>query len=398
MNHIFPEKYFPDEPLFSAPVHIDFDMTNACNLACHHCHAASGKRQQDELSTDEIKDLINQMHGNGVIDLTIAGGEPFLRSDLMDILSHVNERPGLYTTVITNGTLLNKQTVKTLAKKCSRINFNISIDGSTPDKLDLLRHRKNRDETRRNQLFNQITSGAKSISDAGLRLGVSFVTSGMNSDDLESVYNMAIHELGAESVTAIRFFPAGFGKNALHELALNYTSWKNILLDLTLNKNRFKKLSLSVSAAWEIYLPLLNNGYSSQQIWDIWHYRSTLMDPVYSSKYQTGDASGIGDLNISSNGIVYPSVLMAGNNKVVCGDIRKNSLQDIWFNSPILKKMRKIKISEIGSPCTECKIRKLCGGGSRARALSITGMISGLDSWCPIISDKPWRGDVIILQ
>ena len=89
---------------------------------------------------------------------------------------------------------------------------------------------------------------------------------------------------------------------------------------------------------------------------------------------------------------------MAGNNKVFCGYIRKNSLQDIWFNSPILKKMSKIKISEIGSPCTECKIRKLCGGGSRARALSITGMISGLDSWCPIISDKPWRGDVIILQ
>ncbi|EFP6323309.1 radical SAM protein [Salmonella enterica] len=398
MESVFPEYYSCNEPLFNAPVHIDFDMTNACNLACHHCHAASGKRRPDELSMEEIKDAITQMHNDGVIDLTIAGGEPFLRSDLSDILSHANDCAGLYTTVVTNGTLLNRKTVEQLAKNCREINFNISIDGSTPDKMDILRHRKKRDETRRIQLFSQIISGAKAISDAGLRLGVSFVISGMNADDLENVYDMAIHVLGAESVTAIRFFPAGYGNNALNELALDYTAWENILLELTRNHTRFRKLSLSVSAPWEIYLPLLNNGYSPQQVWDIWHYRSTLTDPVYSSEYQTGDASGIGDLNISSNGMVYPSVLMSGNQSVLCGNIRTESLQDIWYTSPVLKKIREISLSEIGAPCTECQIRELCGAGSRARALSVTGKISGLDYWCPVITEKNGRDNVITLQ
>lgn len=97
MESVFPESYYCNEPLFNAPVHIDFDMTNACNLACKHCQAASGKRRPDELSIAEIKDAITQMHRSGVIDLTIAGGEPFLRPDLPDILSHANDCAGLYT-------------------------------------------------------------------------------------------------------------------------------------------------------------------------------------------------------------------------------------------------------------------------------------------------------------
>lgn len=398
MNYEFTGHHSRNEPLFNAPVHIDFDMTNACNLACHHCHAASGKRQADELSAGEIRDAVKQMHESGVIDLTIAGGEPFLRPDITDILAYTDTCAGLYTTVVTNGTLLTRNMVKELSRRCSGINFNISIDGSTPDKLDILRHRKKRDESRRAQLFQQIISGAKAISDAGLTLGVSFVISGMNADDLENVYDMAVHELGAESVTAIRFFPAGYGKDALNELALRYDSWERMLLDLTRRHEAFSKLTLSVSAPWEIYLPLIRNGYSPQQVWEIWRYRSTLTDPVFSAEYQLADASGIGDLNISSNGMVYPSVLMSGNQRVLCGNIREQSLSEIWYSSPVLNQLRDQRLSDIGLPCSDCQIRTLCGAGSRARALSISGHISGLDHWCPIIDEKYRRDNVITLQ
>ncbi|SFU55310.1 radical SAM additional 4Fe4S-binding SPASM domain-containing protein [Xenorhabdus koppenhoeferi] len=380
-----------DEPLFSSPIHVDFDMTNACNLACRHCHAASGKRQDNELTTAEIKNIISQLHESGVIDLTLAGGEPFLRPDMSEILAHAQSCFGLYTTVVTNGTLLNKKIIKTLANECPDISFNISIDGSTPDSLDILRHRKNRDQKRRELLFSQIISGAESLSATGLSLGVSFVVSGMNADELEGVYRLATEELGAKSVTAIRFFPAGYGKNALNELELKYQQWESMILHLTRNHDNFRKLTISVSAPWEIYLPLIRNGYSPQQIWDIWGYRSTLTDPMYSSVYQTADPSGVGDLNISGNGMVYPSVLMSRNDTVLCGNLREHSLTDIWYNAAALKKLRNIKISDIGSPCTTCEIGELCGAGSRSRALSITGNLKGLDLWCPIIAEKDNR-------
>jgi radical SAM protein with 4Fe4S-binding SPASM domain len=399
MGHDISVYHSESEPLFNTPIHVDFDMTNACNLACQHCHAASGKKQPDELTSDEIKRAIGELHRNGVIDLTIAGGEPFLRSDLTDILEYTNSCKGIYTTVVTNGTLLTRDTIKKLALNCSGVNFNISIDGSTPDKLDILRHRKRRSSDKRLLLFNQVTAGAKAISDAGLSLGVSFVVSGINADDLENVYDMAINELGASSVTAIHFFPAGFGKAALSELALEYGVWEKLILDLTKRNHSFRKLNIAVSASWEIYLPLLNSGFTPQQVWEIWQYRSTLSDPVFSSKHQTGDASGIGDLNISSNGNVYPSVLMAGNSDVLCGNIREQSLYDIWYSSGTLKKLRNMELSEIGSPCINCPIRDLCGAGSRSRALSLTGSLYGLDKWCPIIKEKDQRYDhVIALQ
>ncbi|MDE1482045.1 radical SAM protein [Xenorhabdus bovienii] len=376
-----------NEPLFSSPIHVDFDITNACNLACSHCHAASGKRLNDELNTEEIINIISQLQYSGVIDLTIAGGEPFLRPDIIDILSHAQSCNGLYTTVVTNGTLLKTDIIQELSVCCPDIGINISIDGSTPDKLDILRHRKNRDQKRKKILFSQIIKGAKYVSNADLPLGISFVMSDLNVDELESVYRLAIEKLGALSVTAIRFFPAGYGINHLNELELKYKRWEQIILQLTKNHEKFKKLTISVSAPWEIYLPLISNGYSPEEISDIWGYRSTLMDSMYSSNYQTADASGIGDLNISGNGLVYPSVLMSRNNRVLCGDLRKNTINEIWYNSSTLKKIRKIQISDIGYPCNTCEISKLCGGGSRSRALAITNDLKGLDFWCPIVSE-----------
>lgn len=396
MRHNIPGYRPRDEPLFHSPIHVDFDMTNACNLACHHCHAASGKRQRDELTTDEIRRTITELHHNGIIELTIAGGEPFLRPDLPDILAHAYSCQGMYTTVVTNGTLLKPCTIKKLATHCRGVNVNISIDGATPDTMDILRHRKKRDRDNRTLLFNQVIAGAKAISEAGLTLGVSFVVSGMNAEDLESVYDMAVNELGAQSVTAIRFFPAGFGKGALSDLALTYAVWETLLLDLTRRHQAFTKLTIAVSAPWEIYLPLLNHNYTPQQVWDIWHYRSTLTDPVFASEYQMADASGVGDLNISGNGNVYPSVLMSGNHDVLCGNIREQSLKEIWYNASALKKLRQIRLSDIGGPCLTCHIRDLCGAGSRSRALSLTGSLYGPDAWCPVISEND-RGNAHVI-
>ncbi|WP_157966664.1 SPASM domain-containing protein [Fastidiosibacter lacustris] len=111
-----------------------------------------------------------------------------------------------------------------------------------------------------------------------------------------------------------------------------------------------------------------------------------LADPLYSSAYQIGDSGGIGDLNISGNGNVYPSVLMSGSHDVLCGNIRNQSLKWIWNNANPLKELRNIQLSKIGGPCVDCHIRDLCGAGSRARALSLTGSIYGLDYWCPVIA------------
>ena len=70
-----------------ALTHVDFNLTNACNLACAHCHSASGKALPDELTTPELLRIVHEMHAMGVLSVAFAGGEPFMRPDLLDVLA-----------------------------------------------------------------------------------------------------------------------------------------------------------------------------------------------------------------------------------------------------------------------------------------------------------------------
>src|SRR5258708_31258102 len=68
------------------PLSAHVDLTYRCNERCIHCYLPHDDR--GELSTAEVKDLFDQLAAAGVFFLTISGGEPFLRTDLFELLAH----------------------------------------------------------------------------------------------------------------------------------------------------------------------------------------------------------------------------------------------------------------------------------------------------------------------
>src|SRR5437870_3548732 len=68
------------------PLSAHVDVTYRCNERCVHCYLPHDDR--GELSTAEVKDLFGQLAEAGVFFLTISGGEPFLRTDLFELLAH----------------------------------------------------------------------------------------------------------------------------------------------------------------------------------------------------------------------------------------------------------------------------------------------------------------------
>lgn len=102
-------------------------LTNRCNLACPHCYMFSGKADPSELTTSEIKKLISDfaIEGEGSV-LTISGGEPAVRSDLADIVMTAHDA-GLDVKLLTNGTLWNSESVAQVAPYLTSVQ--ISIDG-----------------------------------------------------------------------------------------------------------------------------------------------------------------------------------------------------------------------------------------------------------------------------
>ena len=66
-----------------------WEVTQACDLACVHCRAsAQPDRHPMELSTDEGKQLIDQIAALKVPVFVLTGGDPIKRPDLFDLIGH----------------------------------------------------------------------------------------------------------------------------------------------------------------------------------------------------------------------------------------------------------------------------------------------------------------------
>jgi radical SAM protein with 4Fe4S-binding SPASM domain len=82
--------------------------TNNCNLHCPYCEASAGKAAKNELTTEEVNRLIDDLSHMGVKRLLISGGEPLLRSDLMEIMAYASLRH-LELGLVTNGFFVEEQ-------------------------------------------------------------------------------------------------------------------------------------------------------------------------------------------------------------------------------------------------------------------------------------------------
>ncbi len=89
------------------PVAVAWLITGRCNLNCRYCKWKHERRTR-ELGTDQVKDLIDQMHEAGVLLVSFTGGEPLVRDDIGQIIRHVKSH-GMACKLNTNGHLVEKR-------------------------------------------------------------------------------------------------------------------------------------------------------------------------------------------------------------------------------------------------------------------------------------------------
>jgi radical SAM protein with 4Fe4S-binding SPASM domain len=90
-------------------------VTYRCNLRCYFCYQKHHARTcSKELSLKEWSSIFSQLAKAGTLYLTLTGGEPFMRRDILPIVASVREQ-GFAVSMITNGTLITKSVVRALA-------------------------------------------------------------------------------------------------------------------------------------------------------------------------------------------------------------------------------------------------------------------------------------------
>ena len=136
-----------------------------CNLACTYCLTESSPTAPPRLlSTDRMVALARQGKDLGFQSIGVTGGEPFLRPDLVSVLTAIAaELPVL---VLTNGTLFNPRRVeamKPLLGAPHRVSLQISLDSARAEDNDALRGEDN---------FRRVAEAVPRLLDAGFHVRV----------------------------------------------------------------------------------------------------------------------------------------------------------------------------------------------------------------------------------
>src|SRR6266540_1816691 len=109
------------------PVYAVWEITLRCDLSCRHCGSRAGRERPDELSTVEALGLVRQMADLGVKEVTLIGGEAYLRGDWTEIARQVRKQ-GMICTMTTGGRGFSPERARA-AKEAGIQSISVSVDG-----------------------------------------------------------------------------------------------------------------------------------------------------------------------------------------------------------------------------------------------------------------------------
>gem|GEM_PF-1834750 len=168
------------------------ELTLKCNLLCKMCYR---KKEAGEMSTEEVKTALE--NAGGIEEISIIGGEVFLRSDIFEILDFLELRK-IKTCIKTNGTLIGEDEIKAMKNKVQRLD--ISLDGSKE-----VHNRIRGSELAFEKALNAIRLGVAN----GIATSITTVAMKENINEIEKVFSIA-EEAG---VCEIRIEPEMFSTN-----------------------------------------------------------------------------------------------------------------------------------------------------------------------------------------
>ncbi|MGA9189820.1 MAG: radical SAM protein [Methanosarcina sp.] len=117
------------------PLRGNLDITYRCNNNCLHCWLRvppGGPERQSELSTDEIKIIVDEARKLGCREWAISGGEPMLRPDFPEIFDYITRKSGSYS-INTNGTFITPEIAELMKRKGRKM---IALYGATSEVHD----------------------------------------------------------------------------------------------------------------------------------------------------------------------------------------------------------------------------------------------------------------------
>lgn len=381
---LFATEYFGDSLRYTDNAHkarngvregmgpvVVWNSTRTCNLKCRHCYMSSdAKKYQNELTTAEAKQFIDDLADFNVPVLLFSGGEPLIRPDFFELADYAAKK-GVRPTLSTNGTLITPE----VARKIKDIGVGyvgISLDGL----------REVNDKFRgKAGAFEAAMNGIKNCVAVDQRVGLRFTINHHNIQELENIFDF-IEEENINRVCFYHLVYSGRGNQMMDEDVTAEESRR--AMDIIIRRTRdfeergLKKEILTVDNHCDgvyMYLKALQEGKDelAQQI----------------KKYISmngGNRSGMAFAEVDPLGYVHPDQFTQHH---TFGNVHERKFGDIWQDTtnPIMAGLKDRKPLLKGR-CSKCKFLDNCNGNFRTRAEARTGDFWESDPSCYLTDEE----------
>jgi radical SAM protein with 4Fe4S-binding SPASM domain len=294
------------------PLSVQLDLTYRCNERCVHCYL--DHHDHGEMTTAEIKHLLDQMAEAGVFILTLSGGEIFLRKDFFGLLEYARRQLLFCVKLKTNAILIREQEAARI-RDLGVESIQISIYSHRPEVHDAI--------TLVPGSLKRSLEGIRFLKSQGLRVIIANVLMVQNLQDYRGVRALA-EELGVECTIDPTITPMMDGDRSVMRLGIDQNALHEVFRD--------KELVGDVEEFCSIAAPADENSLAALPC-----------------------SAGHTTCYVSPYGDVFPCVQFP----LPTGNVRKQRFVDIWRHSDQMNDVRSIRMKDL-STCTSCSHVSSC--------------------------------------
>jgi radical SAM protein len=355
--------------LDSRPILVFWELTRACLLACRHCRASAiAEPLPGELSHEQGTRLIESLTGFGrpYPVLVLTGGDALMRDDVVELATYARAL-GLPVAIAPSVTPRLEPTVLAALRRIGVKVASLSLDGATAATHEGLRGVEGH--------FQATLDAIRLLRSHRFTVQVNTIVRPENVEELPEVAAIVAGESAA--IWELFFLvPVGRGRELAELSAEANEDVCNFLYDAS----RYGFVVRTVEAPFFRRVVAWRNEGDTPATGPLYRrlsnrLRELLGEPTSTPRAQTkGTRDGKGIVFVSHDGDVYP----AGFLPVAIGNVKSESLVDVYRRSPLL---REIRAARFQGRCGVCEYAEICGG-SRARAYAVSGDPLGEDPGC----------------
>lgn len=349
-------RMFADGPNYDEGNLIELLITEKCNLACPYCLAGANSSMpaMDRDIAQKTVDLAFAMRESDTLAFEFAGGEPFLKYELMkDTVQYIRNHPlrgnrRLFLSTQTNATLLNEERVRWL--KEADIRVGISLDGGAQSQ-NLSRPQANGKES-----FSKLAKGIDLLHRFDVPFGGLVVLNKSNAGDPAAL-----------AATMLSLGIHGFRLNPVAYLGDARKNWNKIGLS---QEQIIGFIEGLMNHIVEQRLPLLEDNVRSMCDFLTSKQRRTRCMRTHCGAGDTFQA-------IAANGDIYPCGRATQSPGLKLGNIFDAGLESLSQpsrNNNVMAQIRERRPADLEG-CSNCSYRQLCQSGCSAQAWERYGTV-----------------------